>query len=256
MEMNNQNSRFKESCERWERNHKRGKKVGGVFIIIIGVLFLLRELGVMIPSWMFTWQMLLIGIGTMMLVKHSFRHFGGYLLIFIGTAFILRDYCSWYEHSNLIWPIAIILTGAYIFFKPRKPKGPWSSDHHHHHKYTDVNKGGNIDRIQVSSVFGGVEKSVTSKNFQGGQIDAIFGGAEINLSQADFTGVIEMEVNQIFGGTRLVIPPHWEVKSELTAILGSVEDKRRAPGENGTDPNKVLIIKGNAIFGGLEIHSF
>jgi hypothetical protein len=38
-----------------EKSHRRGKIVGGIFIIIIGSLFLARELGVDLPQYLFTW---------------------------------------------------------------------------------------------------------------------------------------------------------------------------------------------------------
>ena len=37
----------------------------------------------------------------------------------------------------------------------------------------------------------------------------MFGGAEINFMQADIQGRVELEVNQVFGGTKLIVPAHW-----------------------------------------------
>jgi hypothetical protein len=38
--------------------------------------------------------------------------------------------------------------------------------------------------------------------------------------------------------------------------MGGIEDKRIMQKENTIDPTKVLILKGNAVFGGLEIKSY
>ena len=59
----------------------------------------------------------------------------------------------------------------------------------------------------------------------------------------------------IFGGTKLVVPPTWDVQSEMVAIFGGVDDKRQIKGVH-LDPNKVLILDGTCIFGGIEIRSY
>ena len=65
-----------------------------------------------------------------------------------------------------------------------------------------------------------------------------------------------LDVTQIMGGTKIVVPSNWNVKSEMaTAILGGIDDKRIIqPGS--VDPNKVLIIKGTSILGGIDIRSY
>jgi hypothetical protein len=45
------------------------------------------------------------------------------------------------------------------------------------------------------------------------------------------------------------------VKSEAVAILGGVEDKRNIPNIPQV-PNRVLILKGFSMFGGIEIKSY
>jgi predicted membrane protein len=111
------------------------------------------------------------------------------------------------------------------------------------------------DFLDVTAVFGGVKKNVLSKNFQGGDITSIMGGCEIDLTQADFTGRITIDATNIFGGTKLIVPPTWDVQSEVSAIFGGVDDKRQLSGIP-MDPNKVLILDGTCMFGGIEIRSF
>ena len=93
-----------------------------------------------------------------------------------------------------------------------------------------------------------------SKNFKGGRIESMFGGTELNLMQADFTGTAVLDFNIAFGGVKLYVPPQWNVKSEVTAILGGVEDKRAITPQ--TDSTKVLLLRGSVMFGGLEIKSY
>src|SRR5690606_6223030 len=81
------------------------------------------------------------------------------------------------------------------------------------------------DRIESVSIFGGVKKNIVSKNFRGGEIVNFFGGSEINLIQADINGRINLEVVQVFGGTKIIVPANWTIHSEMVAIFGGIEDK-------------------------------
>jgi predicted membrane protein len=81
------------------------------------------------------------------------------------------------------------------------------------------------------------------------------GGSEIDLTQADFTGTITIDVTTVFGGSKLVVPPTWDVHNDIAAVFGGVDDKRQIMGV-AMDPNKVLILEGTCVFGGLEIRSY
>lgn len=110
------------------------------------------------------------------------------------------------------------------------------------------------DFIDSVSIFGQVKKNIYSKNFKGGEIVNIMGGADINLIQADIKHPVVLEVVQIFGGTTIIVPSHWKVNPEMTAIFGGVEDKRFI-NNIAVDNSKNLIIKGTSIFGGITIKS-
>jgi predicted membrane protein len=81
------------------------------------------------------------------------------------------------------------------------------------------------------------------------------GGSEIDLTQSDFNGKIVIDVTNIFGGTKMIVPPTWDVQNDITAIFGGVDDKRQINGVT-LDPNKVLVLDGTCMFGGIEIRSF
>jgi predicted membrane protein len=103
-------------------------------------------------------------------------------------------------------------------------------------------------------VLGGIHKNILSKNFKGGDITIFMGGAELNLSQADIQGTARLDITQIMGGTKLIVPPHWTIRSGLTSVLGSIEDKRQNIGI--PNPEKVLVIDGTTVFGGIEIRNY
>jgi hypothetical protein len=110
------------------------------------------------------------------------------------------------------------------------------------------------DYIDATTVLGGIHKNILSKNFNGGDITIFMGGAEINLSQADIQGTAALDITQIMGGTKIIVPSNWEIRSQLTSVFGNIEDKRQNIGV--TDPQKVLIIDGTSVFGGIEIRNY
>ena len=62
------------------------------------------------------------------------------------------------------------------------------------------------DYIDATTVLGGIHKNILSKNFKGGDITIFMGGAEINLSQADIQGTASLDITQIMGGTKIIVP--------------------------------------------------
>jgi hypothetical protein len=94
-----------------------------------------------------------------------------------------------------------------------------------------------------------------SKNLRGGKLTAAFGGIDLDLTQADIQGTVTLQIDVIFGGMKLIVPPHWDIRTEVSNIAAGIEDKRTYR-ETAIDPDKVLILKGTVLFGGLEIRSF
>ena len=112
--------------------------------------------------------------------------------------------------------------------------------------------------LDSTVVFGGVKKNIISKNFRGGECVTVFGGTILNLMQADLNGPVVLELTQVFGGTKLIIPPHWKIQSrDMVAIFGGIDDKRPLLGNPQDDESeRLLILKGTCLLGGIEIKSF
>lgn len=249
------------------RNQQRSKVFAGLLVVAAGCLFLAREAGVFIPEWILTWQMLLIVCGIFVGIKHSFQNPGWLIMVCVGGVFMVSEFLPDYNISHYLWPLAIILVGLFMIFRPARPCRGRYRNRWNRHAYGDFQGPGAAtgapettatgeDFIQYDSVFASIKKNIVSKNFKGGEINCVFAGAEINLSQADIQGTVQLELNAVFGGARIIIPPHWELKSELTAVLGNVEDKRPVYKDRPSDGTKVLILKGAAVFGGIEIQSY
>jgi len=248
----------------WHKGHRRGKIIGGIVVVIFGLLFLLREANVPIHKDLLSWQTILIAIGVIGLVKHKFKKIGGYILILLGGLFLFKEWYPDMINVKFIWPVLIIFFGLGMIFKKHNPnrfKGrDWKNFKEKRNfmrqELENLETISPDDFIDSVSVFSGIKKNVVSKSFKGADVVTIFGGSEINLLQADFVDKAVIDVTCIFGGMTLTIPANWQVKSELTSIFGGIEDKSNKETSNLEVGEKILILKGTCLFGGIEINNF
>lgn len=273
------------------RNNNDGGVIFGFIILAVGVLILLRKLDVFYPDWLLSWPMILIAIGVITLVKHEFKSFFGVMILALGMYFLLeREFNFDFGLQRFIFPVALILVGIYLITQKRKEQqvlndiqekiraksnpsaSPTTSSEEYNKgektSFSNESAGSKSyagmsgvsgtsysDSVSIDSIMSGINKRMLTKDFQGGKLTAAFGGIDLDLTQSDFTGIVTLQVDVIFGGIKLVVPPHWDVRVEVTNIAAGVEDKR-VYRQSEVDPDKVLVIRGTVFFGGLEIKSY
>jgi predicted membrane protein len=182
----------------------------------------------------------------------------------IGGAFLLPEIYPDISIRRFIWPAVLILIGGFLILRPRRhhysqwqdgQKKTSGSSGIEDANVTDDGKDSKEDFLNTTNIFGGCKKNIFSKSFKGGDIVSIFGGSELDLSRADFTGTATIELTTIFGGTKLIIPSNWTVRSDAAVIFGGIEDKRTVtPTADGAE--KILLLKGTVMFGGVDIRSY
>ena len=252
--------RWQQACEQRSRHSHIWT---GAFILLIGIAALVKASVTDLPDWMFSWQVFLIALGVFIGLKHNFRGPSWFIMILVGGAFLIRDLYPELHVRRYIWPAILIMIGAFILLRPRRrlsfgdsgPGNPTPGAGEGATILDEEESWSQDDFIDTTSVFGGAKKNILSKDFKGGDIVTVFGGTELNLSQADIKGRVPLEITTIFGGTKLIVPSNWEVKSEAVTIFGGLEDKRSLPAVTH-NPDKVLVISGTVLFGGIEIKSF
>jgi hypothetical protein len=237
--------------------------------------------------------MILIAVGTYTLISQQFKSFFGSVVLFIGVYFLLkREFDLDLGLDQFIWPVGLIALGIYLItYKKREYKAMdearknWETSRKNKKDSSNAEKVESaevveelaasgeetakapdsgfvratgtafLDRINESVIFSGVNRKLMTKNFQGGKATVIFGGLDLDLTQVDFTGIVTLDFEVGFGGVKLIVPPHWDVRTEMSNLAAGLEDKRMFR-EGGVDTNKVLILKGTLLFSGLEIKSF
>lgn len=228
-------------------NSRSGRIWGGFVLLAIGGVLLAHEMGADIPHWIFTWPMIPLMIGLFIGAKMNFRPDGWLVPVAIGGAFLLNEINPELHIMPYVWPAIIICVGLFMIFRPKKQHGEYWNE-------SVSTEGG--DTIDTVSVFGGNKKTIITKNFKGGEAVSVFGGTELNLTQADIQGTVTLELTQVFGGAKLIVPANWKVNSEvMVSVFGALEDKRQITNEP-QDENKVLKLIGTNVFGGIELKSF
>ena len=256
MENINSNNHIKNSGRVWS----------GSIIIIIGLAFLLDNIGLDIPNWIFSFWTLLIVLGLFIGIRRNFRGVGWLIMVLFGVYQTIDDMGFDFDVSKYALGFGLVIIGGFLIFKPKggisnktfkdKVKNEFGMENEENSSLSSKRKKENSnDIIDITAVFGGSNQTVYSKNFKGGDITTVFGGADIIMTQADFVDHVSIDVTAVFGGIKLIVPPNWAIKSNVTAMFGSVEDKRghMLPIDQ---MQKTLVLDGTVLFGGIEIKSF
>jgi predicted membrane protein len=229
------------------RGRGRGGVVTGGIFILIGLAFMLDHLGIIAIGnlWRF-WPLLLVFGGVVNFMSR--RGAWGLLLMLAGVVLQLNELGITHFGWAAFWPMMLIALGLFIMWGSfqwgSKPAASTSSA-----------SGDPRTTLNEAVVFGGLERRMTSQDFQGGDITAIFGGVELDLTEANMqANEATLAITAIFGGVEVRVPPTWQVAFRGAPIFGGVEDKTRAARVDPANPDpKTLVITGAVIFGGLEI---
>ena len=228
--------------------------VWGAIIVFIGVALLLDHLGISAFDRIYLfWPMILVVFGIMNILTGNKRGAG---IVLIAAGAILQLNKLGYVHLTFaaLWPLAIIGVGLLVMWGSLETRGFLQGKTP---AATTSEGGGELQNtLHAVAIFGGSERTITSRSFRGGKATAVFGGLEFDFRDADIDGVeAVVEINCLFGGVELRVPESWHVHSRSFPVFGGYSDKTR--GERRPDETdakkKTLIITGLVLFGGIEI---
>ncbi|MBK9219752.1 MAG: hypothetical protein IPL70_15955 [Uliginosibacterium sp.] len=219
----------------------------GLIAIGVGLLFLLRNLGVLDADVIRQfWPLIFVVIGAVKILTGCGEGRGHHL--WWGGAFILVGATMTLHRLGVIdfswrawWPLLLIGFGVSILFgRGGKRQGlPWQS----------VTEPLGEERIDATAIMGGYRRQLHTQNFRGGDVTAIMGGCELDFRNASIENEAVLNVMAFWGGIELKVPADWTVVLQGSGIMGGFEDKTRVPAEAG----KRLIVRGYAIMGGFEV---
>ncbi|WP_422487089.1 LiaF transmembrane domain-containing protein [Gudongella sp. DL1XJH-153] len=238
----------------------KGRYLLGIILIVVGAGFLMDQFGMVSFGELVStyWPSILILAGLLGLLDRNSSSFGNIIVIAIGVIFQLNrlDMLDG-DVFRYIFPVILIFVGLNLLIT----KGGRREYHEYHSdsEYTESSKAsekGNWaetseDFMDRTVLMSGLDTINSSQNFKGARLTAIMGGIEIDLSGAKMAGDhCEIEATAIAGGIDITVPRTWKVEMRGTPILGGYSNRTGVV----DDPlAPVLIVKGAAIMGGVEI---
>ncbi len=212
----------------------------GVLAVVFGTVLLLDHMGILYAQTILRfWPVLLIGAGAfgMLHPDNPGKVVANGVLALFGVLLLLHELGYWHFTWREIWPVFLIAAGILMLWEGLHPTR-WRAILANPH-------------VESYNIFGGGERRVTSKNFQGGEIVAIFGGFKLDLVDADMVGDrAVIEIKAIFGGGEIIVPRTWNVVMRPITLFGGYDDQTRRPAEPA---GKTLEIVGKVIFGGFSV---
>lgn len=222
--------------------------VFGIIIILVGIVFMLDNLEIIYAGdYLRYWPALLIiwGISKITQSQGTPGKAFGWVLMGIGAAMLLDrlDFITFRLHDW--WPVILIVIGLSFL------RGSWSRSRNRG-LMPDRSAAGDTDSyIKNLAFLSGVKRTITSKEFHGGELTAIMGGCEIDLRESEIKGdEAVIDVFAVWGGIEIRVPMGWSVSVQAMPIMGGVDDKTY-PQKEGQ--RKRLVITGNIVMGGVEI---
>lgn len=235
------------------RGRGRGGMLAGAILALLGLAFLFDNMGYISINYLWRfWPLLIVLVGIFHVTSRERRPWGVFLIL--GGALLQLNqlgitHFGWAE----VWPMILIAIGIFVMWG----SFGWSHKGNPSSSSPSSSSTTSDPRTTLSEavVFGGLERRMTSQDFQGGDITAIFGGVELDLTEAHIQGNdATLAITAIFGGVELRIPVGWQVAFRGAPIFGGIEDKTRTPRvDDPASSLKTLVITGAVIFGGLEI---
>ncbi len=220
--------------------------VPALILIAVGAIFLLNNLHLLVVQDIIRyWPTSLIAWGIAKLVdsEETGGRIGGGVLIGTGAIF-LADTLGYLDApmGDLWWPVLLIAFGLMMLVEKRTGA------------QLGIRMKGSGGTTRESAVFSGGKRVIADPNFQGAKYDAVFGGYELDFRRAEIAGdTAVLELNAVFGGIEARVPGSWSVVMKGAGVFGGFTDNTNQPDPRLYPAPKRLIVKGGAVFGGVEV---
>lgn len=224
----------------------------GMFVIAIGIVFMLDNLGIVhAEEYLRYWPLALIAVGLLKLSQGNdgtSGTLGGLVFTIAGLWLLLEETAVIRVSFWDMWPLLLVLLGTYMVWQGaagrRGAHAPAVGAR------TTRSEDDAHAAVNAIAILGGVQHSNNSRRFRGGNLTAIMGGCELDLREASIDGEAFLDVFAMWGGIEIRIPEDWTVVSHVLPLLGGLANKTRA--RQGARDHR-LIVRGFAIMGGIEI---
>jgi len=225
------------------RGSLTGRLVFGAIVLALGLLWTAENLGLLdaeaVLRW---WPVLLVAYGVVRLsgADGSRRWVSGSVFTFLGLWMLAREAGIVQFSLWRLWPVFLIVMGGSMVWRSLR-RLPGASD------------------VALESwprpfaIMGGLTRRIESPDLVGVEVSAVMGGVQLDLRGAKPRGrEVIVEAFAWWGGIDLIVPDRWRVRSEVTPVMGAVEDQTRFGAD---EPETTLVVRGVVIMGGVELRN-
>lgn len=222
----------------WAMRHK---VFTGIYLIIAGLLLLISKVVPdVIPNWLVTWPMAVIGAGLLIAVISKRKTILWVIPVFWGLFALLDQQLPQLHLKQYNGAISIIFVGLLFLTMRFIPAF-----------YINKNsRQGNI--LKVTNAFTHHQNKYTVSAYNGSRLVCAFGSMEIKLESDFVQDGAFIETSVTMGSLVLNVPPNWVIKNCMTSFLGAITDNRK-PSTSYAGPAKTITLEGNVSLGSIEI---
>ncbi len=111
----------KKDMETFNNNNRQQNRhmVVGIFLLVVGAVFMMKSIGFMIPFWVLSWHTILLTIGILIGFRKNFIAGGWVILVLVGGIFTLKE-VLFFDISGYTTAMLFMGLGLYMIFKPKK----------------------------------------------------------------------------------------------------------------------------------------
>jgi predicted membrane protein len=107
--------------ETLNRKNNRNFNIGILFIVIGGI-FIAKNLGILVPFWILSWKSFLLIMGLLLGYRKNFKPGGWIVMVVIGSMLTLQSIVP-FSFGEFSLPMILIGLGLYVIFKPKQEAG-------------------------------------------------------------------------------------------------------------------------------------
>jgi hypothetical protein len=247
----------------WHQSSER--YVPAIVLIGVGLIFFLNNMHILMARDVLRyWPAIFIAVGIVQLVDSAYPagRIAGGAFVGVGSILLARNlgYLGDIRIHDL-WPLILIGAGVLMLVN----RTGWGRSgifigvshlsEHQRERFRRFRDRPYIPgMLNEYAVFGGGKRKVNTYDFKGGHVDAVFGGFEIDLRDTLMEGdSAVLEANAVFGGIEIRIPITWSAVVQGVGVFGGYQDETTQPNATLIPNPKRLIVKGAAVFGGVEV---
>jgi hypothetical protein len=208
----------------------------GAFFVLLGLLLTLDNFGIAAThSLLRYWSLVLVVIGGLQIAAGR-RVLG---ILQLGAGLWVLGWNLGILHVSIfdLWPLVLIGAGLSMVARATgfTVGGPQTST---------------PAESSVVAVLSSRNVAVTSRVFSAASVFALMGSCKLDLTGAEMgEGRAVVDATAIWGGIVILVPPDWEVLSEVVPVMGGFEMKAAS----STLPRRQLLVRGAALMGGIEV---